>query len=243
MLRPTVSRSVGQSASRPVCLGVKHSSEAYDQILIYVSQLWFFDVECCLLTRGLACHLQLLLALVSAVILEYKSRGTRDDSLLSQIRDFHFRRLLRLAGLQWRYSNPPPHGIHFATSLFLSNSEPESESYVTTDGRSASLSWNEAPIWGLRPNFCFCQIVPGVPMWGAFSDERTGLSFTIAAGPRQRSHSRVQVQWDSRPYFTVSDLSLPRFIVFYDSQGYGGGIRPRLHTRYSRRNPTRTLPF
>jgi hypothetical protein len=26
----------------------------------------------------------------------------------------------------------------------------ESESYVTTDGQSASLSWNKAPIWGLR---------------------------------------------------------------------------------------------
>jgi hypothetical protein len=35
-------------------------------------------------------------------------------------------------------------------------------------------------------------------MWGAFSDERTGLSFTVAAGRRQRSHSRVRVSWNSR---------------------------------------------
>jgi hypothetical protein len=41
-------------------------------------------------------------------------------------------------------------------------------------------------------------------MWGALSDERTGLSFTIAAGPRQRSHFQVRVPWDSWPYFTVS---------------------------------------
>jgi hypothetical protein len=27
------------------------------------------------------------------------------------------------------------------------------EGYVTTDGQSASLSWNKAPIWGLRPDF------------------------------------------------------------------------------------------
>jgi hypothetical protein len=46
-------------------------------------------------------------------------------------------------------------------------------------------------------------------MWGALSDERTGLSFTTAAGPRQRSHSRVLLPWDSRPYFTVSDSRLP----------------------------------
>jgi hypothetical protein len=30
-------------------------------------------------------------------------------------------------------------------------------------------------------------------MWGALSDDRTGLSVTIAAGARQRSHSRVRV--------------------------------------------------
>jgi hypothetical protein len=48
-------------------------------------------------------------------------------------------------------------------------------------------------------------IVAGLLIWGALSDERTGPSFTIAAGPRKRSHSRVRVPWDSRPYFTVSD--------------------------------------
>jgi hypothetical protein len=73
------------------------------------------------------------------------------------------------------------------------------ESYVTTDGQSASLSWNKAPTWGLRPDSYYCQTVAGLLMWGALSDERTGLSFTIAAGPRQRSRSRVRVSWDSRP--------------------------------------------
>jgi hypothetical protein len=36
-----------------------------------------------------------------------------------------------------------------------------------------------------------------------------GVSLTIAAGPRQRSHSRIRVPCDSLPYFTVSDLRLP----------------------------------
>jgi hypothetical protein len=35
------------------------------------------------------------------------------------------------------------------------------------------------------------------------------MSITIVACPRQRSHSRVRVPWDLRPYFTVSDLRLP----------------------------------
>jgi hypothetical protein len=57
------------------------------------------------------------------------------------------------------------------------------ESYVTTDGQSASLSWNKAPTWDLLPDFYYCQTVAGLLMWGALSDKRTGLSFTIAAGP------------------------------------------------------------
>jgi hypothetical protein len=84
----------------------------------------------------------------------------------------------------------------------------QSQSHIATDGQSVSQSWYRAPpgahdqifivVWHLRS--CFC---------GAPSVERTGLSFVYAAGPRQRSHSRVRVPWDSRPYFTVSDLRLP----------------------------------
>jgi hypothetical protein len=60
-------------------------------------------------TIGRVCRLQLLLALASVVILGSKSLGTRDHILLSQIRDFLLRPLLRLAGLRWRYLTPPPH--------------------------------------------------------------------------------------------------------------------------------------
>jgi hypothetical protein len=42
------------------------------------------------------------------------------------------------------------------------------------------------------------------------SDERMGVSFTVAAGPCQCSHSWVQVTWDSWPRFTVSDSRLPQ---------------------------------
>jgi hypothetical protein len=90
ILRPTV--------SRPVYFGINH-----DQICITVRQLSS-------LTRGRVCRFQLLLLLASAVIFGSDSHGTRDHILLSQIGDFSFRRLLRLAGLRWRYSIPPPHG-------------------------------------------------------------------------------------------------------------------------------------
>jgi hypothetical protein len=78
-----------------------------------------------------------------------------------------------------------------------------------TDGHSASLSWNKACIWGLWPDFYYCQTVAGLLMWGALSNKRTGLMFAIFAVPRQRTHSLVPVPWDSWPYLTVSDLRLP----------------------------------
>jgi hypothetical protein len=64
-------------------------------------------------------------------------------------------------------------------------------------------------MWGLRPDLHYCQTVAGFPMRGILSDERTGLSFAIVTGPRQRSHSRIRVPWDPRPYFTLSDSILP----------------------------------
>jgi hypothetical protein len=54
-------------------------------------------------------------------------------------------------------------------------SKSQIQSYVMTDGQSASLPWCQAPIWDLR-RYSFsnsCRFL----MWGALSDERTGLSF------------------------------------------------------------------
>jgi hypothetical protein len=96
-----------------------------------------------------------------------------------------------------------------------------------------------------------------------------GLSFTIAAGSRQRSHSRIRVPRDSRPYFTISDSRFPNlegqapvfisprnrvaklypqalgslFIASYGSQGYGGSIQLRLHTGDHRLPLISLVPF
>jgi hypothetical protein len=73
MLRPTV--------SRPVRLGVKHPTGAYDQLFIAVRQwrvCWCGTVS---LMRERVCRLQLLLVLASAVKLRAESRGTRDHIL------------------------------------------------------------------------------------------------------------------------------------------------------------------
>jgi hypothetical protein len=75
-----------------------------------LSDSYGFVVVAPALTIGRVCRLQLLLAFARAVNFRSDSRGTRDHILLSQISDFPFRRLLRLARLRWRYSTPPPHG-------------------------------------------------------------------------------------------------------------------------------------
>jgi hypothetical protein len=72
-------------------------------------------------------------------------------------------------------------------------------------------------------------------MWGALSDERTGLSFTISAGHRQRSHFRIRILWDSWPYFTVSDSRFPFSSAPTTHRAtQDGGVRLRLHTGFSR---------
>jgi hypothetical protein len=59
----------------------------------------------------------MLLALASVVFLGSESLSTGDYILLSQIWDFPFRRLLRLAGSRWRYLTPPTHGCVPSWSL------------------------------------------------------------------------------------------------------------------------------
>jgi hypothetical protein len=78
-------------------------------------------------------------------------------------------------------------------------------------------------------------------MWSALSDKRAGLSFTIAAGPRQRSHSRVRVPWDLRPYFTLSDLKHPfssppatrRTMVVFDPASARDELTVKVKVKYN----------
>jgi hypothetical protein len=53
----------------------------------------------------------------------------------------------------------------------------QSQSYVTTNGQLASLSWYKAHMWGLRPDLYFCRTAAVFLIWSILSDERMGLSF------------------------------------------------------------------
>jgi hypothetical protein len=60
---------------------------------------------------------------------------------------FSFRRLLRLAGLRWRYSIPPPHGAFYTKSKLL------------YDRQSVGPSWCQAPTWDPRPIFPILSLI------------------------------------------------------------------------------------
>jgi hypothetical protein len=102
-------------------------------------------------------------------------------------------------------------------------SESESESYVTTDGQPARLSWNKAPIWGLRPDLYYlCDsyglLLVGRPLW-----REVGSVFCMCCWPLP-----TPLGLETIFYCLTFETSL--FIASYDSQGHGGGIRPSLHT-------------
>jgi hypothetical protein len=68
-------------------------------------------------------------------------------------------------------------------------------------------SWRQAPR-DPRPVFIFPTEHLRLSSARNILSDEMGLSFTIAAGPRQRSHSQVLVPRGSWPHFTVSDSRL-----------------------------------
>jgi hypothetical protein len=120
-----------------------------------------------------SCLLYVLQALASAVFLGSESLGTGGHILLSQIWDFPFRLLLRLAGSRWRYSTPPPH-VYDSLEWFWAL-------VLCYDRRSAGQSvLKQSTHLGLTTRSCNCLTVAGLLVWGALSDERTFLPFAIA---------------------------------------------------------------
>jgi hypothetical protein len=108
------------------------------------------------------------------------------------------------------------------TQLNSSQSQSQSQSYIATDGRSLSKSWCRAPsgahdqvfiiVWQLRS--CFC----GAPH----------LTICCWPSPAQSFSSPSPLNLATIFYCLSFETSL--FVASYDSQGHGGGIRPRLHT-------------
>jgi hypothetical protein len=67
-------------------------------------------------------------------------------------------------------------------------------------------------------------------MWGALSDERTGLSFTAAAGLASAQSVLGPSPMGLGTIFYCLRFETSLLVASYDSQGHRGGIRPRLNT-------------
>jgi hypothetical protein len=124
--------------------------------------------------------------------------------------------LLAVNSLTTNYSTHDGDWLAFLTELI------KLESKICHDQQSVGQSFLvSSHMWGPIPIFVTVRQLQ-VCWYGAPSlDEWTGLSFTIVAGPHQRSHSQVWVLWDSWPYFTVSDSRLPQPGGYLYSPGTG----------------------
>jgi hypothetical protein len=178
------------------------------------------------LTRGRVCLFYMLLALTSVVFLGSDFLRTRDHILLSQIWEFPFRRLLRLSGSQWSYSNSPPHGcclqaccqsvrvrVTLRPAVYRQSVGLGAEP-IETHGQNFFSQLNTC---GHSP-YITSSLTRG---WVCHLQLPLALASAFILGPSP-------VGLETVFYCLRSETSL--FVATYGSQGHGGGIRPRLHT-------------
>jgi hypothetical protein len=98
-----------------------------------------------------------------------------------------------------------------------------------TDGHPASLSWNKAPIWGLRADIYYVCDSYGLVLVGRPPWREDGSVFYICWPlPEQSFFGPSPLGLATIFYSHRFETSL--FVASYDSQGHGGGIRSLLHT-------------
>jgi hypothetical protein len=186
MLRPTV--------SRPVCLGIKHPSAAYGHIFITVRQLRVCWCGVLSLARGRVCCLQF-------AVCPYQPSHSRVRV------PWDSRPYFTVSDSRRPFPSPPTTSratVEVFNPTSTQNRTNLNQSHITSDDVSVSKSWCRAPA-----DIYYSLTVTALFLSGALSDERMDLSFLYAAGPCQRSLSRVRVPSCSRPYFTLSQLRLP----------------------------------
>jgi hypothetical protein len=118
------------------------------------------------------------------------------------------------------------------------SSQSQSQSHIATDGQSVSQSsLGVEPHLGLMTRYLLLFDSYGLVFVGRPPWRKDGSVFCICCWP-------IPAQCFSGPsplglatifYYLRFETSL--FVVSHDSQGHGGGIRPRLHTRMSKVKP------
>jgi hypothetical protein len=198
MIRPTVSRSIS--------LGVKPNLRRKTRLLLLSCRCWFVDVGRPLWREDgsviYSCYWVspaqsfLLPSAAGLTIIFYYHRFETPPTW--RVRSLYF-------------ISPRVRVAHLYPQVLGWLFKFTSKSKLCYDRRSVDQSvLVSSSTWGPTPDFCYCQAVAVLLTWNPLSDYRMGLSFTISAGPRQDSHSRIRVFRDSWPYFN------------YGVKAYGG---------------------
>jgi hypothetical protein len=82
----------------------------------------------------------------------------------------------------------------------------QSQSYITTDGQSFSMSWCRAQSGTFDQRFFFLFKVTVLSFWGALSDERSGLWFV--------SLCQYSLQWSVSIYIKYLHSVLHTFHIY-----------------------------
>jgi hypothetical protein len=65
----------------------------------------------------------------------------------------------------WDPYGTEKHDLWAECKASVCQSQNQSQSYITTDGQSTSLSWCQAPIWDQRPIFIFLSLIISRQLW------------------------------------------------------------------------------
>jgi hypothetical protein len=178
--------------------------------------------------KGWVCRLQLLLSLASAVILRSESRGfmiivyclkfeapqpgvpghriyipqEQGGPVIPPDTGLPFYGLIRLAGLRWRYSTPPPHELSdYKIKVKLRYNRRSVDQSVLVPSTHLGL---KTRFLLLSDSFGFVDV--GRPLWR----EDGSAVYNCRWLSSQHRYFQFRVPRDLWPYFTLSDSTLPQ---------------------------------
>jgi hypothetical protein len=212
----------GQSVSKSWC---RAQSGTHDQIFLTMWQLRSCSCRSPSLTRGRVCPYIYCLPLPTQSF--FGSSPLGHETIFYCV---SFENSLFVASCDSQGHGGGIRARVHTEALWLPTILSWAELYVTTDGQPASLSWNKALIWGLRPDLYYFGDSYGLVLVGRHLWREDGSVFYICCLPLQAQSIFGPSPLGLAIIFYCLRFETSLFVASYDSQGHGGCIRSRLHT-------------